>query len=98
MMHAKAVLVDGRRAYVCSYNVYPRSQKLNSETGVIIESEEIGADMQAFVADLEKGSRLVAHGGKLDTTVWRPRPRLLQRVMWPLLKASMYVPGVWGQL
>jgi cardiolipin synthase C len=41
-LHTKALLVDGRRGFVGSFNLDPRSVNLNTEMGVLFESETVG--------------------------------------------------------
>ncbi len=53
-LHAKSLVVDGRVAFVGSYNLDPRSENLNTEAGLLVEdesfarklSDEIERDMQ----------------------------------------------------
>jgi phosphatidylserine/phosphatidylglycerophosphate/cardiolipin synthase-like enzyme len=40
-LHAKSAVVDGQIAFVGSYNFDPRSQSLNTETGVIIDDAAV---------------------------------------------------------
>ncbi len=47
-LHAKTMIVDGETSFVMSLNFDPRSHKLNTEVGSIIEGKE-------FAADLRKG-------------------------------------------
>ena len=44
-MHTKAFTIDRRRAFVGSLNVDPRSLEINTEMGLIIESEELATRM-----------------------------------------------------
>lgn len=44
-LHAKVVVIDRRVALVGSMNMDPRSEKLNSEMGVVIRSPEISAQL-----------------------------------------------------
>lgn len=54
-MHAKSLVVDSRIAFVGSYNLDPRSERLNTEAGLLVEDaafatelrSEIERDMQA---------------------------------------------------
>ena len=96
-LHAKVVLVDGKRAYVGSYNADPRSQNLNSETGVIFESEAVAGDVARFVADLERTSQRVAWDGRLDRSKWRHATKS-DRVLWPILQSLARIPIVRGRL
>ncbi|KTG16309.1 hypothetical protein AUR63_05055 [Guyparkeria sp. XI15] len=42
-LHAKAVVIDGQRVFIGSYNVDPRSVLLNTEVGFVIESSELAS-------------------------------------------------------
>ena len=40
-MHTKAFLVDGKEVFIGSFNFDPRSANLNTESGVLIQSEKM---------------------------------------------------------
>lgn len=44
-LHTKAVLIDREKIFVGSLNLDPRSIELNAEMGILIESEDMVADM-----------------------------------------------------
>jgi putative cardiolipin synthase len=44
-LHTKAVLIDRKKIFVGSLNLDPRSIELNAEMGILIESDEMVADM-----------------------------------------------------
>ena len=94
MLHAKSVLVDGKRAYVGSYNTDPRSQRFNTETGAIMEGPELAADLARFAADLQSRSRLVAHDGKLDVQAWRRHTGPVGRMLWPIFGGFIKELGI----
>jgi hypothetical protein len=48
-VHAKSLVVDGRVAFVGSYNLDPRSERLNTEVGLLIEDEAFARDLQAEI-------------------------------------------------
>jgi cardiolipin synthase C len=48
-LHTKAVVIDGRRAFIGSPNVDPRSMVLNTEIGVVAESEELSRRLAALI-------------------------------------------------
>src|SRR3546814_9397625 len=48
-LHAKAIAIDGRRVFIGSMNLDPRYWRLNSEMGVVVESEGLAADVLAAV-------------------------------------------------
>ncbi len=45
-MHSKYAVIDGRRSLVGSYNLDPRSEKLNSETAMVFEQPELSGRLR----------------------------------------------------
>lgn len=45
-VHAKSLVVDGRVAFVGSYNLDPRSENLNTEVGLLVEDEAFARELQ----------------------------------------------------
>ncbi len=66
-LHAKTFAVDGERLFVGSFNFDPRSAKLNTELGFVIESPEFAEEMAEFfrtsVIDNAYEVRLDEEGG-----------------------------------
>jgi len=59
-MHSKYAVVDGRRGLVGSYNLDPRSEKLNSETAMVFEQPELAEQLRsAYLENDLKYSREV---------------------------------------
>lgn len=53
-LHAKTIVVDQRIAWVGSFNLDPRSSRLNTEMAVLLESESLAQDLAARMRrDLE---------------------------------------------
>ena len=50
-LHSKAIVVDGQRGFVGSFNFDPRSAQLNTEMGVMFEDPELAASLREFFAD-----------------------------------------------
>ncbi|QEI06834.1 phospholipase D family protein [Pigmentiphaga aceris] len=50
-LHAKTFSVDGQRVYVGSYNFDPRSAKLNTEMGFVIDSSSLAQTMARTLAE-----------------------------------------------
>jgi putative cardiolipin synthase len=46
-LHTKAYVVDGRRGFVGSFNLDPRSAALNTEMGVLFDDPVLGAQLQS---------------------------------------------------
>lgn len=51
-LHTKALLFDRRRGFVGSFNLDPRSARLNTEMGVLFDDEALGADLAAEIERL----------------------------------------------
>jgi phosphatidylserine/phosphatidylglycerophosphate/cardiolipin synthase-like enzyme len=52
-LHAKFLVMDGKEALVGSFNLDPRSERLNSETAVALRSEKLAGQLQrSFEKDL----------------------------------------------
>ena len=62
-MHAKSLVIDGRVAFVGSYNLDPRSERLNTEAGLLVEDEEFAGELQA---EIERDVRLFLKDNFLD--------------------------------
>jgi putative cardiolipin synthase len=89
-LHVKAAVIDRQRVFVGSMNLDPRSQNINSEMGVVIESPSLAAELaEAMEHDLspknawrvylnEDGEvRWVAEGEELS---WQPARSFWQRI------------------
>ncbi|MEW6120466.1 MAG: phospholipase D family protein [Pseudomonadota bacterium] len=48
-LHAKSMVVDGRVAYIGTFNFDPRSENLNTEVGAIIRHEGLAQRLQALM-------------------------------------------------
>jgi putative cardiolipin synthase len=49
-LHAKTFAVDGSRVFVGSFNFDPRSARLNTELGFVIESPALAQDIERIFA------------------------------------------------
>jgi putative cardiolipin synthase len=56
-LHTKALEIDGRIAFVGSYNLDPRSTSLNCEQGIFVESPEIATQLKQIFAMDSAGDR-----------------------------------------
>jgi putative cardiolipin synthase len=52
VLHAKVLIVDGRRALVGSANLTHRALTANLEAGVLIEDRDLAADLEAHIRSL----------------------------------------------
>jgi len=48
-VHAKSLVIDGRIAFVGSYNLDPRSENLNTEAGLLVEDEAFATELQVEI-------------------------------------------------
>jgi putative cardiolipin synthase len=54
-MHSKFAVVDSERSLVGSYNLDPRSEKLNSETAIVFEEPSLSAKLRRSFLDNDLG-------------------------------------------
>ena len=59
-LHTKSFLVDGKRLFIGSFNFDPRSANLNTESGVIINSEEMGSHFEKKIHRFNRSTNLRA--------------------------------------
>ncbi len=68
VLHAKLLVVDGRRALVGSANLTPRALTANLEAGVLVEDPDLAAELEAHVRRLmARGTLVVADDGQVTT-------------------------------
>ncbi len=72
-LHAKALVLDRRVVFVGSFNLDPRSARLNTENGIVIRSPELAEQAAALFARRSAPSRAyrvaLVEGGA-DGLVW----------------------------
>ena len=70
-LHAKAAAIDGRTLFIGSMNLDPRSERTNTDVGLVIESHELAQTVRGLARDaLASGAyklRLSADGQRI---VW----------------------------
>ncbi len=85
MLHAKSMVIDGRRAFVGSYNVDPRSENLNAEAMAVTEDDGCAQELLASIDAHAANSWLVG------TREQRTRPSAASRVRAWLLRLLLPV-------
>jgi putative cardiolipin synthase len=48
-LHSKAVVIDGRYVFVGSPNIDPRSMRLNTELGIVVDDERLATQVAALI-------------------------------------------------
>ncbi len=83
-LHAKSMVVDGKLAFIGTYNLDPRSENLNTEVGVVIHDASVARKVeQAIEIDMQPGNSWNAAEDKPDqygSLAKRSRIRLWQQV------------------
>ncbi|MCK2185460.1 phospholipase D family protein [Halomonas getboli] len=72
-LHAKTFSVDGKRLFVGSFNFDPRSAKLNTELGFVIESPELAQEMAEVFREDIPGNAYEVRLDDNDDLVWLER-------------------------
>lgn len=94
-LHAKTFTVDNHKLFIGSFNFDPRSAELNTEMGLVIESNELARQThqrftqslrdRAWALRLDKWGRVnwVEYPGEANEKVYKHEPRssLLQRLL-----------------
>ena len=84
-LHTKAIVVDGRRGFVGSFNLDPRSIQLNTEMGVLFDDVQLGGQLRAlferssapqasYRVYLENGTLRWADAAEVGGRVWAREP------------------------
>lgn len=60
-MHAKNAIFDGKKVIIGSYNLDPRSSRLNAENIVIVENVEVAQTVLSFYEETKKFCHQVVH-------------------------------------
>ncbi len=102
-LHTKAMVIDRQRSFIGSMNLDPRSEQINSEMGVIIDSAALGAALADRMArDMgadnswalrlspAQGVQWQSDGPALDQAPARSLWQRLQSYLFKLLPASYY--------
>jgi len=56
-LHAKTLVVDGKVAFIGTFNLDPRSQNLNTEVGAVIHNEHVASAVEAAIeTDMQPGN------------------------------------------
>lgn len=83
-IHAKSMVVDGKLAFIGTYNLDPRSENLNTEVGVVIHDAALASRVeQSIETDMQPGNSWNAATDKPDqygSLAKRSRIRLWQQV------------------
>ncbi|MDO4906172.1 phospholipase D family protein [Neisseria sp.] len=70
-LHAKTFIVDRQRVFVGSFNLDPRSARLNTEMGVVIESPPLAQDMQRRLAETTPAYAYKVTLGRRNKLQWQ---------------------------
>lgn len=70
-LHAKALLLDNDHVFIGSANLDPRSLRINTEMGLLIESEAFNAEVRSAVAvDFEAGNAWQLRQDESGAVTW----------------------------
>ena len=90
-------MIDGETVIVGSYNLDPRSQRLNRELALVVKNREVAAELRARMdRHLERAVRIDARGypeGADERYPGIPRSKV-----WKLRLLRLLAPLVRGQL
>jgi putative cardiolipin synthase len=100
-LHAKTMLVDGRRAVIGSYNLDPRSADINTELVLLVESADFGKRLEAFLNDgvaPENAYRVRLEDGGLVWTTQAGGEKIVHRTEPETSRWQRFLVGLLGIL
>jgi cardiolipin synthase C len=96
-LHTKAAVIDGRRVIVGSFNLDPRSEKLNTEVALVLESPQVAqALLGTMDANLERAWRIDPRG--IPEGEDERYPGVAKRKVWKLRMLRVLAPFIRKQL
>jgi len=96
-MHAKTAVLDGSLAVVGSFNLDPRSQKLNTELAVVIDDPMWAAALTATMDEHLVNSAQIGLDGR-PIGYDKKYPKASRGKIWKLRFARLFAPFIRGQL
>lgn len=71
-LHAKALVIDHDRVFIGSTNLDPRSLRVNTEMGLLIESAELNSEVRAAIEpDFERMNAWHLELDENNRVIWR---------------------------
>jgi len=95
-LHAKTFAVDRQRVFVGSFNLDPRSAKLNTESGVVLESAVLASRLSdGFITEIPQNAYEVQLGEGGEGLVWIDRDGTSE-VRYTTAPRSTLIRRVWS--
>ena len=70
-LHAKTAVYDRKTVFIGSFNLDPRSENLNTEIGILVESEELGSAVaDSILGDMGPGNAWLVRLNDKGDTEW----------------------------
>jgi putative cardiolipin synthase len=96
-LHTKAAVIDGETVIVGSYNLDPRSERLNSELALVVRDRVLAAEMLGRMdAHLRQARRIDARG--FPEGADEPYPGVSRGKVWKLKFLRLLAPLIRSQL
>lgn len=96
-LHSKDAVIDGETVIVGSYNLDPRSQRLNRELALVVKSRELAAELRRRMdRHLEHAVKIDARGYPVGSD--ERYPGIARKKVWQLRMLRLLAPLVRGQL
>jgi putative cardiolipin synthase len=96
-LHAKNAVIDGETVIVGSYNLDPRSQRLNRELALVVKNRELATELRRRMdRHLERALRIDARGYPEGAD--ERYPGIARSKVWKLRLLRLLAPLVRGQL
>jgi len=72
--HAKTAVFDRKRVFIGSFNLDPRSTHLNTELGILVESEAFASQVaESILLDMDQSNSWYVSRGDSGSLIWRTK-------------------------
>jgi putative cardiolipin synthase len=96
-LHSKSAVIDGKVILIGSYNLDPRSERLNTEIAVVVENRNLATDLEASMQrNLQNAWRIGTDGKPVGQKRRYPGVGFCKRIKIRLIR--LILPCVRGQL
>ncbi len=96
-LHSKTAVIDGETVLVGSFNLDPRSERLNSELIIVMRDEELAADLVGTLDEhLQRAVRIDKRGWPEGAS--EPYPGVPRKKVWKLRLYRLVAPFIRKQL
>jgi phosphatidylserine/phosphatidylglycerophosphate/cardiolipin synthase-like enzyme len=96
-LHSKSAVIDGKTIIIGSYNLDPRSEKLNTEIAVVVEDESLASTLRATMDNNLQNAWRIGRNGKPEgyderypgVGCWKKMKVRMVRLILPFIRGQL---------